>query len=263
MTKAIFFDIDGTLLNEKQEIPVSARLALRLAKQKGNKIIINTGRTLCCIPEEIRALQPDGYICGCGTGVYLDGQTLFYSGLSRQQCERIICGFRENRIAAGLEGQDAVWFDMENPSCKSSKPILGMKALFGESGRFFYRDIPAELSFDKLFALGEPPFNIEVLKEIVGEEMEVIPRENGCAEVVQPGISKATGMDLISRALNIGLEDTYAIGDGNNDIPMLAHCPHAVAMGNYNGDILEYCEFVTTHVNEDGIYNALAHYDLL
>lgn len=263
MTKAIFFDIDGTLLNEKQKIPASALRALELTHAKGNKIIINTGRTLCCVPEEIRALQPDGYICGCGTGVYLDGQTLFYSGLSRELCEKIVLGFRENNIAAGLEGQDAVWFDMENPACQTSKPILGMKKLFGESGKFFYKELPAELGFDKLFALGSPSFNMEVLKEIVGGEMEVIPRENGCAEVVQPGISKATGMDMICKALGIGLEDTYAVGDGNNDIPMLAHCPHAIAMGNYNGDILEYCEFVTTHVDEDGIYNALAHYDLL
>lgn len=263
MTKAIFFDIDGTLLNEKQEIPASARRALALTHAKGNKIIINTGRTLCCIPEEIRALQPDGYICGCGTGVYLNEETLFYSGLSRSLCERIILGFRENCIAAGLEGQDAVWYDMENPSCKNSKPILGMKELFGESGKFFYREIPAELTFDKLFALGDPSFDIEVLKKIVGEDMEVIPRENGCAEVVQNGISKATGMDRICQALGISLGDTYAVGDGNNDIPMLAHCPHAIAMGNYNGEILQYCEYVTTHVNEDGIYNALAHFDLL
>lgn len=263
MTKAIFFDIDGTLLNERQEIPASAKRALALTHEKGNKIIINTGRTLCCIPEEIRALQPDGYICGCGTGVYLNGETLFYSGLSRMLCERIINGLRKNQIAAGLEGQDAVWFDMNNPACKNSKPIRGMKELFGESGKFFYRDIPTELGFDKLFALGDPAFNIEVLKQIVGNQMEVIPRENGCAEVVQLGISKATGMDQICRALGIGLEDTYAIGDGNNDIPMLSHCPHAIAMGNYNGDILEYCEFVTTHVDEDGIYNALAHFGLL
>ena len=51
----LFFDIDGTLLSEvTKEIPDSAAEALRRAKDAGHLLFINTGRTVCSIPAEIR-----------------------------------------------------------------------------------------------------------------------------------------------------------------------------------------------------------------
>ena len=56
-TKAIFFDIDGTVLSEiTKEVPVSAINAMKAAQQAGHLLFINTGRTICSIPPEIRRL---------------------------------------------------------------------------------------------------------------------------------------------------------------------------------------------------------------
>ncbi len=44
-TKALFFDIDGTLLSEKtRRVPDSAKEALKQAREKGHLVLINTGR---------------------------------------------------------------------------------------------------------------------------------------------------------------------------------------------------------------------------
>ena len=64
----LFFDIDGTVLSEiTKEVPVSAINAMKAAQQAGHLLFINTGRTICSIPPEIRRLKFDGYLCGCGT----------------------------------------------------------------------------------------------------------------------------------------------------------------------------------------------------
>ena len=64
----LFFDIDGTLLSEvTKKIPDSAAESVRRAKKAGHMLFINTGRTICSIPAEIRRLPFDGYLCGCGT----------------------------------------------------------------------------------------------------------------------------------------------------------------------------------------------------
>ena len=56
----LFFDIDGTVLSEiTKEVPVSAINAMKAAQQAGHLLFINTGRTICSIPPEIRRLKFD------------------------------------------------------------------------------------------------------------------------------------------------------------------------------------------------------------
>ena len=73
-----FFDIDGTVLSEiTKEVPVSAINAMKAAQQAGHLLFINTGRTICSIPPEIRRLKFDGYLCGCGTYLTYQDEVLF------------------------------------------------------------------------------------------------------------------------------------------------------------------------------------------
>lgn len=62
MERAIlFFDIDGTVLSEvTKEVPQSAIEAMEKARAEGHLLFINTGRTICSIPTEVRKFQPAG-----------------------------------------------------------------------------------------------------------------------------------------------------------------------------------------------------------
>ena len=63
---ALFFDIDGTVLSEiTKEIPASTVDALKRAHDAGHFLFINTGRTYCSVPVELKKLPFDGYLCGC------------------------------------------------------------------------------------------------------------------------------------------------------------------------------------------------------
>ena len=67
----IFFDIDGTLLDEKVGIvPESAVRALQKAKENGHLIFICTGRCKAIWPKNILDIGFDGVIGGCGTNIY-------------------------------------------------------------------------------------------------------------------------------------------------------------------------------------------------
>jgi hypothetical protein len=54
-----------------------------------------------------------------------------------------------------------------------------------------------------------------------------------------------------------------AFGDGGNDIPMLKHAKVGVAMGNSMPTVKENADYVTTNIDEDGVYNALKHYNVI
>ena len=110
--KLLFFDIDGTLLSEKTHtVPQSAKEALKKAKENGHLIFINTGRPISTIDQEIHDLNPDGYICGCGTYITYHDQVIYHHQLSKERCKEIASLIKKYEIDAVLESKDHVYFN--------------------------------------------------------------------------------------------------------------------------------------------------------
>ena len=83
---ALFFDIDGTVLSEiTKEIPASTVDALKRAHDAGHFLFINTGRTYCSVPVELKKLPFDGYLCGCGIYFTFDEEIIFEKHLDKFQ----------------------------------------------------------------------------------------------------------------------------------------------------------------------------------
>ena len=95
------------------------------------------------------------------------------------------------------------------------------------------------------------------MKHDLSEILDFIDREQGFYEIVPKGYSKATAIRYITDYLKIPMEDTVAIGDSNNDLPMLKYAHTSIAMGNSSKQVLETADYITTDVDKDGIWNAL------
>ena len=54
-----------------------------------------------------------------------------------------------------------------------------------------------------------------------------------------------------------------AIGDGENDLEMLKQCKNSVAMGNAINEVKEIASYITSDINEDGIYNAFKKFNII
>ena len=107
----LFFDIDGTVLSEiTKEVPVSAINAMKAAQQAGHLLFINTGRTICSIPPEIRRLKFDGYLCGCGTYLTYQDEVLFSSSIEKKRGREILKKATECNLGVVAEGQEDVYY---------------------------------------------------------------------------------------------------------------------------------------------------------
>ena len=72
-------------------------------------------------------------------------------------------------------------------------------------------------------------------------------------DVHPQGYTKGTACEYLYQKLNIPKENTYAFGDGENDIEMLHLVGTSVAMGNADVEVKKHASTVTLTVDEDGI----------
>ena len=77
------------------------------------------------------------------------------------------------------------------------------------------------------------------------------------------GILKANAIEVLLKHLNRSVEDTIAFGDAKIDISMFELCHYSVAMGNAGKETKEAADYITTDVNEDGIWNAFKYLKLI
>ena len=82
-------------------------------------------------------------------------------------------------------------------------------------------------------------------------------------EMVPKGHTKATGIGKMCEALGIDRTDTYAVGDSVNDLSMLEYAGVGISMGNGSPEAKAAADYVTTDLNEDGIYNAMVRFGLI
>ncbi|MBQ5365320.1 MAG: HAD hydrolase family protein, partial [Spirochaetales bacterium] len=82
-------------------------------------------------------------------------------------------------------------------------------------------------------------------------------------DVVPAGRDKVAGINSYLDHYGIDRSDYMAFGDGDNDRGMLAAAPVGVAMGNAWESARQAADYVTTDIDDNGIWNALRHYALI
>ena len=80
---------------------------------------------------------------------------------------------------------------------------------------------------------------------------------------MQPGITKAFGIQKILDFYKMNISDTIGIGDGSNDIEMLQFCATGIAMGNASDKVKTAANMVTDRIECDGLYKAFEKIGLI
>ena len=77
--KVVFLDVDGTMVNDRGEIPESTKEAVRRAKANGHKMVVCTGRSRFQIYDELLELGFSGIVGGAGVFVIADGKEIYHA----------------------------------------------------------------------------------------------------------------------------------------------------------------------------------------
>ena len=255
MTKALFFDIDGTLVSfETHRIPSSTIEALEAAHAKGLKIFIATGRPKAII-NNLSELQDrnliDGYITMNGAYCFVGEEVIYKSAIPQEEVKA---------MAAFCEKKGVPCIFVEEHNISVCQPNEMVKKIFYD---FLHVNVIPTVSFEEASnkeVIQMTPF---ITEEEEKEVLPSIPTYPAFADVTAKGDTKQKGIDEIIRHFGIKLEETMSFGDGGNDISMLRHAAIGVAMGQAKEDVKAAADYVTAPIDEDGISKAMKHFGII
>ena len=260
--KLIFFDIDGTIVDENGYIPESTIRAIRTARERGVLCVINTGRPYSHIDPAVKAIGFDAYVCACGQHLVKDGQVVSHVEFDPDLCRRIVELTRQCRLDMAYEAETGIWFDLVHNDKRDSVTATWNHVIRNDFGEHQSVDSPG-FRFDKLCAFVQPDSDLPRFLAFMEQCGNIIYREGGMLEITRRGYSKESGLKQMIALLDVELEDCYAIGDSTNDLPMLRSVPHSIAMGDAPEEVKAAAEYVTASLHEDGVAVALAHFGLI
>lgn len=108
MSKIVFLDVDGTLIDYEAKLPASAAKAVDQARANGHKVYICTG----CSKAEIlqrNLCDLDGMIGGNGAYVEDNNHVVMHQGLSKEDVKNIVDWCNERHIGFYLEANSGMY----------------------------------------------------------------------------------------------------------------------------------------------------------
>lgn len=264
--KALFFDLDGTLLDSGKRIPTSAAAALMAARAKGVKVFVCTGRSLRV--EKMLGWTTemqlfDGGVYCNGACICLDGETR-YVCIEPEAVRAVLAEVsRYEGVHVSLNGESADHAFNFDPPQSMMGPWgitpdnihpLDEKAITSATKMLiFYRELvnstrplPAELYPRLLARCGD------------GATM-YLTDQGATIQIVSQESSKCAGIERVRKALGLAKEEIAVFGDDLNDLDMIRSYPVSVAMGNGVAEVKAAAAHVTLPNDEGGIAHALRH----
>ena len=226
----IALDLDGTLLNSRKEIPDEAVQAIRQVCTAGKTVVFDTGRAVPELAEQIDLLPEVRYaIFASGAGLYdtREKKAFGLQGISAAQAKRILGVARTKDIMPQLVLADRDVIQASHME-RLEYYHMGVYRPMYEKAMTLVPDIYAFAD-----SCAEPFLKINLYHAEVPERIrELVYSEISSLECSAGGVSKGAGLERLCALLNIPPEACIAVGDADNDLPMLRTAGLGVAMGN-------------------------------
>lgn len=262
MIKAIFFDIDGTLVPfGTPGIPAEVSDAIARVRTAGVKVFIATGRHLEWI-DNLGDTEFDGYVTVNGAMCLLaDKHTCIHRRcIARDDVERAIDFSHRSPIPLVVVPADGdIFINRIDDNVRFVQKMLRVNHIdVRELDSARGRDVVQMMAFGT-----EKERTDSRLFETVLTDCEPTSWNSYFCDIIPRGSDKSVGIDRMIEHFGIPLSETMAFGDGGNDIGMLRHVAIGVAMGNADTAVKSAADYVTTPVDAHGVLNAFHHFGLI
>ncbi|GAA1723814.1 HAD family hydrolase [Aeromicrobium alkaliterrae] len=254
--KLVALDVDGTLVNGRNEMTDAVRETVRAVRDAGIEVVISTGRSVPGVMDTADKLGfDDGYAIGSNgslvftyrplellRAVTFDASEAVRSILERMPdvlvaVEEVGVGYRVNRAFPADELGGTI--TVQSVDELIGEPVTRVIVRSPEHSTEEFREVVADLGLtDTNYYIGYTAW----------------------LDIAPVGTSKASGLDFLTQHLGIEQADVLAIGDGNNDVEMLGWAGLGVAMGQALPEVAAAADEVTGSIDDDGVVDVLRRY---
>lgn len=258
--KAIFSDIDGTLLDSNHQVPPNTGREIRRLETLDVPFVLVSAR----MPDAMTAIKADIGITSpmvCYSGALVVGE----NGEHLYSCQVGLLEALEIKAMLNNEypficcntygGRKWVVDDDQNAWVKREEDITSLKAKVGT----IEQEFKIEQGIHKFLLMGQKEEILKVEKRIKKEYPHLsVARSNECyLEVMNGAVKKSKGVEFLCHHYGISMDEVIAFGDGHNDIDMLEAVKTSYAMGNAPREVRESAARVTLDNDHEGLLAAL------
>ena len=260
MIRAIFFDLDGTLLSPKTEVCSPAtKDALIELKKRGILLCAATGRS----PYEfelspiIKDLPFDAIVALNGLCCYDQEEIIYQRLFDKEDLALLIDKVNNIQYPCMIIKKDDMYINFINDHVRKAHDSI-------HSPLPMVKDITTSLDEDVIMAMVYHPVGEDISDTLsILRKSHVTRWHPSSVDVVPNGCSKKTGIDHILNKYQISWDEVMAFGDGENDYEMLKHAQIGVAMGNSDPILFNGEFYITDNADQNGVLSALQFFQLI
>jgi Cof subfamily protein (haloacid dehalogenase superfamily) len=255
---AIACDLDRTLIGEDVVLHQRTRAALRATHAAGIHVVLVTGRMFQAVrPYALDAGVDDPVVCYQGAVVAepTSGRWLRHEPIPLELAREAIAALSGEGFGLNCYVDDELY----------------VAEITAEARRYAdFQHLQLHPVGDVLQWLHDPPTKLVVIDdpEVLDRLKErMIARFDGrlyiskslpyFLEFASPDVTKAAGLDFVSRHVGFTREQTVAFGDGENDIELVEWAGYGVAVANAHERVKELADLVCPSVDEEGVAQVL------
>lgn len=277
MVKLIAVDLDGTLLNEENQISNKNLEAIKYAQSKGFEVVVATGRAHFDVQAIFKHTKIKTWIIGSnGATIHQPNGELFHSvPINRHDALNILAWLEKENFYYEISSNHSIWtpqngreiLAIEMDRVKSANPEMGIDQLkyaaekqFSQTGFSFiksYKDLLEAVDVDfyniLAFSFYEEKLSEGMAKFEHMKDVTTVKSAKHNFELEHRKASKGIAFEVLANKLTINLADTAAVGDSYNDLSMLRIAGRSAAMENAHEEIKGSCHEVTFSNLDDGV----------
>lgn len=267
MIKLFAMDLDGTSLDSNSILQGKTINALKKLDENGIKFVFTSGRATPSVRYLMESTGIDNpLVTNNGALAFINKENLIYQNpLKYEEVEELINFSQENKLFFQFYDLDTYY---SNRMCPERFNHLEKDSTYGMNYQVNFSFSTRPLKELKLRKNSAFKFQIFLdkndsnkLSTILGKVSEMglyaTTSSYGMIEIMQKNVNKFNGLNEISYLLGISKEEMAAIGDQDNDIPMLENVGISFAMGNAIDKVKEISDFVVSTNDEFGLVDAI------
>lgn len=257
--KAIFLDLDGTLLTDDKRVPDVNRTAIERMLADGNSVVIATGRPLSSAiiqAERLGLTEPGCYLIAYNGGILYDTaerKEIFHASIPLELVRKV---FEEaNRRGIHIQTYQGTKVIVE-PRCDDKEIRLYCSRILIEYEVIDNVSLLEEEPVKMLIIdLADKAPLVEFMQWIgswADDRLDCFFSNDEYVEIVPKGMNKGNAIRKMAELLNISVENTIAAGDAANDITMLQAAGVGCAMKNAAQEVKLAADYITEADNNSG-----------